>query len=171
MYGSVVNHERPPIPGLPNCTADFSGDSARAYFDTTLSPQDANRTTYFVVESLANQAAPYMLDLGRLNAAGLEHIYTPEAAAADQERIDWFLAGDHKRVLDTMPEFYRYRLEARFGHYLMMIGALGEGDCTAAGRQYGEYENSVGTGQAHVWFDRPEGGFPRPHETVVEAGV
>lgn len=102
-------------------------------------------------------------------AAGIEHIYTPEAAAADEERIEWFLAGDHKRVLDTMPEFYRYKPEARFGHYLMMIGALGEDDCTAPGRQYGSYENSVGTGQAHLWFDRPEGGFARAHETVLEA--
>ena len=61
-----------------------------------------------------------------------------------------------------MPEFYRFRPEARFGHYLMMIGALGEGDCRATSRQYGEYENSIGTGQVHLWFDRPEGGFPRP---------
>jgi 3,4-dihydroxyphenylacetate 2,3-dioxygenase len=42
----------------------------------------------------------------------------------------------------------------------MMIGAVGEGDCRAKARQYGEYENSVGTGQAHLWFDRPEKGFP-----------
>jgi 3,4-dihydroxyphenylacetate 2,3-dioxygenase len=41
----------------------------------------------------------------------------------------------------------------------MMAGALGERCCTAPGRQYGEYENSVGTGQAHVWFDRPAGGW------------
>jgi aromatic ring-opening dioxygenase catalytic subunit (LigB family) len=98
-------------------------------------------------------------------AAGVEHIFTPEAAAADAERLKWFAAGDHARVLATMPEFYRYRPEARFGHYLMMIGALGEGDCRAPGRQYGEYENAVGTGQAHLWFDRPAGGFPRPHRT------
>ena len=50
-------------------------------------------------------------------------------------------------------------------HYLMMVGALGEGDCTATARQYGDYENSIGTGQVHLWFDRPEGGFPRPHGT------
>ena len=80
--------------------------------------------------------------------------------AADLERIDWFKAGDHARVLDTMPEFMRYRPEAMFAHYLMMIGALGEGDCTAPARQYGDYENSIGTGQVHLWFDRPEGGFP-----------
>ena len=66
-------------------------------------------------------------------AAGVEHIFSPEAAAADHERMQWFEAGDHARVLDTMPEFYRYKPEARFGHYLMMIGALGEGDCTRNG--------------------------------------
>ena len=104
-------------------------------------------------------------ELRKHEAAGIEHIYTPEAAAADAQRMQWFEAGDHARVLETMPEFYRFRPEARFGHYLMMIGALGEGDCTATGRRYGEYENSVGTGQAHYWFDRPEGGFPRPRRT------
>jgi 3,4-dihydroxyphenylacetate 2,3-dioxygenase len=102
-------------------------------------------------------------------AAGIEHIFTPEAAAADLERLEWFKAGDHAQVLATMPEFYRFKPEARFGHYLMMIGAVGEGDCRAPGRQYGEYENSVGTGQAHVWFDRPEGGFPPPRRTQLEA--
>jgi len=70
-----------------------------------------------------------------------------------------------------MPEFYRFRPEARFGHYLMMIGALGEGDCTATGRRYGEYENSIGTGQVHYWFDRPEGGFPRPRRTPEDSQV
>jgi 3,4-dihydroxyphenylacetate 2,3-dioxygenase len=102
-------------------------------------------------------------------AAGVEHIFTPEAAAADFERIEWFGRGDHARVLATMPEFYRFKPEARFGHYLMMIGALGEGDCTAAGRLYGRYENSVGTGQVHLWFDRPEGGFPAAHATQLDA--
>ena len=104
-------------------------------------------------------------------AAGVEHIFSPEAAAADAERIAWFGAGDHARVLETMPEFYRFKPEARFGHYLMMIGAIGEGDCTATGRLYGEYENSVGTGQVHLWFDCPAGGFPRPHRTVLDEVV
>ncbi len=101
-------------------------------------------------------------------AAGPEHIFTPEAYAADMKRLEWFARGGHARVLDTMPEFYRYKPEARFGHYLMMVGALGEGDCQARSRQYGEYENSVGTGQVHLWFDRPEGGFPRPRRTPVD---
>ena len=101
-------------------------------------------------------------------AAGVEHIFSPEAAAADAERMEWFEKGDHARVLDTMSEFYRYRPEARFGHYLMMIGAIGEGDCTARGRRYGEYENSVGTGQVHYWFDAPQGGFPKPRRTPTD---
>ena len=101
-------------------------------------------------------------------AAGVEHIFTPEAAAADAERIEWLTRGDHARVLATMPEFYRFKPEARFGHYLMMIGALGEDDCTAPGRVYGQYENSVGTGQVHIWFDRPPGGFPSARSTQLE---
>jgi aromatic ring-opening dioxygenase catalytic subunit (LigB family) len=101
-------------------------------------------------------------------AAGVEHIISPAAAAADADRMAWFAAGDHARVLATMPEYYAFRPEARFGHYLMMIGALGEGDCTAPSRQYGEYENVIGTGQVHLWFDRPAGGFPRPHATIRE---
>jgi 3,4-dihydroxyphenylacetate 2,3-dioxygenase len=93
------------------------------------------------------------------------HIRTPEAYAADMERLEWFRQGDHARVLDTMDEFMRYRPEAMFAHYLMMIAALGEGDCRAVGRQYGEYENSIGTGQVHVWFDRPAEGFPASRRT------
>lgn len=107
-------------------------------------------------------------ELRKHEAAGIEHIFTPEAAAADFERLEWFRNGDHARVLETMPEFYRFKPEARFGHYLMMIGALGEGDCTARSRQYGEYENSVGTAQVHLWFERPAGGFPGPRRTHLE---
>ncbi len=98
-------------------------------------------------------------------AAGVEHIRTPEAYAADMDRIAWFNDGDHARVLETMPEFMPYRPEAMFAHYLMMAGALGEEANTSRARQYGDYENSIGTGQVHLWFDRPEGGFPRPKAT------
>jgi 3,4-dihydroxyphenylacetate 2,3-dioxygenase len=104
-------------------------------------------------------------ELRRHEAAGVEHVRTAEAVKADFDRIGWLRAGDHARVLTTMPDFYRFKPEARFGHYLMMIGALGEGSCDARARLYGEYENSVGTGQVHLWFDRPAGGFPRPRRT------
>ncbi|MFJ2769685.1 3,4-dihydroxyphenylacetate 2,3-dioxygenase [Streptomyces sp. NPDC087300] len=90
------------------------------------------------------------------------HIRTREARAADERRIDWFERGDHAQVLDTMPEFLTHRPEARFGHYLMMIGAIGEDRCTARGRPYSAYENSIGTGQMHLWFDRPADGWTRP---------
>ena len=88
-------------------------------------------------------------ELREHEAAGAEHIFTPAACQADRERIGWFGKGDHAQVLDTMPEFLRFRPEARFAHYLMMAGALGEGGCTAAAEPYSDYENSVGTGQIH----------------------
>jgi aromatic ring-opening dioxygenase catalytic subunit (LigB family) len=96
------------------------------------------------------------------------HIRTPEAYAADLERIAWFKDGDHARVLSTHGEFLRYRPEAMFAHYLIMAGVLGEEANTARARQYGNYENSIGTGQVHLWFDRPEGGFPVPKRTPAD---
>lgn len=87
------------------------------------------------------------------------HIFTPEARHADHERIGWFKEGRHDKVLDTMDEFWKYKPEAKFFHYLMMAGALGEQACVARARQYGEYENSIGTGQVHLWFDRPADGW------------
>lgn len=87
------------------------------------------------------------------------HIRTPEARAADEARIAWLESGDHARVIDTMPEFLRSRPEAMFGHYLMMVGAIGGRSCTAPGVAYSDYENAIGTGQIHLWFDRPGHGW------------
>jgi 3,4-dihydroxyphenylacetate 2,3-dioxygenase len=98
-------------------------------------------------------------DLRDHEASDPIHIRTPEARAADLERIEWFKAGDHARVLDTMPEFLRVRPEAMFAHYLMMAAAMGERSLTAPARPYSEYENSIGTGQVHLWFDRPAAGW------------
>jgi 3,4-dihydroxyphenylacetate 2,3-dioxygenase len=92
-------------------------------------------------------------------AAGIEHIFTPEAAHADLERVSWLEAGEHAKVIDTMAEFRKFRPEAGFAHYLMMLGVIGEQRCVARGRPYSDYENAVGTGQMHLWFDRPEGGW------------
>ena len=61
-----------------------------------------------------------------------------------------------------MPDFLLVRPEARFAHYLMMIAALGGGAVTAPGRPFSDYENSVGTGQVHIWFDRPAAGWCAP---------
>jgi 3,4-dihydroxyphenylacetate 2,3-dioxygenase len=87
------------------------------------------------------------------------HIRTEAARDADYQRIGWLEAGQHAKVIDTMPEYLRVRPEAKFAHYLMMAAALGEGELTAPGRAYSDYENSVGTGQMHIWFDRPSGGW------------
>lgn len=94
------------------------------------------------------------------------HIRTPEARQADLERLEWFEAGDHARVLDTMPEFLRHKPEGNFGHYLQMVAAVGGRRCRARGVRYSDYENSIGTGQVHVWFERPAGGW-----TATEAAA
>lgn len=98
-------------------------------------------------------------ELREHEASDPAHIRTREAYAADLERLEWFKAGDHAQVLKTMPDFLAHRPEAKFAHYLMMIAAMGESSVTAPARQYGEYENSVGTGQVHLWFDRPAAGW------------
>jgi aromatic ring-opening dioxygenase catalytic subunit (LigB family) len=118
----------------------------------------SNRKVLLIASGALSHTFWPLRELRQHEAAGIEHIFTLEAAAADFERLEWFGAGDHARVLEAMPEYYRLRPEARLGHYLMMIGAIGEGDCRAKSRQYGEYENSIGTGQVHLWFDRPEEG-------------
>ncbi|MDP4805385.1 MAG: hypothetical protein NWR45_10560 [Candidatus Nanopelagicales bacterium] len=100
-------------------------------------------------------------ELRQHEASDPSNIFTPEACAADLERIEWFKAGDHARVLETMPEFLKHKPEARFSHYLMMMGALGESAVNAPGRMFSKYENSIGTGQVHVWFDRPSEGWTR----------
>jgi 3,4-dihydroxyphenylacetate 2,3-dioxygenase len=87
------------------------------------------------------------------------HIRTPEARKADEQRIGWLEAGDHARVIAGMPDFLKVRPEAKFAPYLMMIAALGGDGVTAPGRAFSEYENSVGTGQIHLWFDRPSHGW------------
>ena len=82
-----------------------------------------------------------------------KHLRTPEAAAADRKVITHLLNGEHREVLEFVPEFQAHAPEGMFGHYLTMAGALGGADCVATGTQFGEYEAVGGTGQAHIWFD------------------
>jgi aromatic ring-opening dioxygenase catalytic subunit (LigB family) len=106
-------------------------------------------------------------DLRKHEASDPIHIFTPEAYEYDKKVIEWFEQGDHKAVLDDFDTFKKYKPEAGFYHYLAMAGALGEEDNKSVGRLYSEYENSIGTGQVHIWFDKPEGGFPRPKDLVL----
>lgn len=92
-------------------------------------------------------------------AADLEHIVTPEARAADEHVLALLQAGDHADVLAYYPEFSRHAPEAFFAHYLMMVGALGGHECTAPGVLFSDYEAAAGTGQVHVWFERPPAGW------------
>ena len=100
-----------------------------------------------------------MKEILNYEASDPEYIFTPEARTADLERIEWFKEGNHRSVIETMDEYYQYKPEGRFGHYLMMVAAIGEYDCRARARLFSEYENSAGTSQVHIWFDRPDGGW------------
>ena len=106
-------------------------------------------------------------DLRKHEASDPIHIYSPEAYEYDLKVLEWMKAGDHAAILDDFDTFRKYKPEAGFYHYLALAGALGEEANTATGELYSEYENSVGTGQVHVWFSKPEGGFPRPKDLVL----
>ena len=106
-------------------------------------------------------------ELRKHEASDPSHIISQKARDMDHERLQWFFEGRHDRVLETMPEFLTVRPEGMFAHYLMMAAALGESEFSAPGVQYGDYENSVGTSQVHVWFDRPAGGWTAPRTAVA----
>jgi 3,4-dihydroxyphenylacetate 2,3-dioxygenase len=86
---------------------------------------------------------------------GPEHIISAEARAFDERILDLWSKGDHAAVIDLYPEYEAHSPEGLFGHYLTLVGAVGGRDCKAPGEQLSDYENSVGTGQVHVWFDLP----------------
>ena len=90
-------------------------------------------------------------------AAGVEHIVSAEAAAADQQLIARLEAGDHAAVLADLAAFRKFSPEGMFAHYLMMVGTLGGSACPAKGVRYSDYESAAGTGQVHMWFDTTNG--------------
>ncbi|CAN5585433.1 3,4-dihydroxyphenylacetate 2,3-dioxygenase [soil metagenome] len=91
--------------------------------------------------------------------ADLANIITPAARAADEAVLEHLDRGEHAAVIDGWGDFRRHSPEGMFAHYLMMVGAIGWRACTAPGTRYGSYESAAGTGQAHVWFERPEKGW------------
>jgi 3,4-dihydroxyphenylacetate 2,3-dioxygenase len=82
-----------------------------------------------------------------------EHVVTKEARAMDEAIIELWHKGDHAAVVALYPEYRKHSPEGFFGHYLMMLGALGGDACRAKGTKMSNYENAVGTGQLHMWFD------------------
>jgi hypothetical protein len=88
-----------------------------------------------------------------------DNIYDIAYYEADMKVLDAFEHGDHAAVIDDMPAYRKAYPEGHFGHYLMMAAAIGGRACTASGERFSDYEASVGTGQVHVWFERPEAGW------------
>jgi 3,4-dihydroxyphenylacetate 2,3-dioxygenase len=97
--------------------------------------------------------------LRRHESAALDNIVSPAARAADEELIGRFERGEHAKVLSGLEEYRRHAPEGYFGHYLMLVGAVGGAACRARATRYSEYESAAGTGQVHLWFERPEGGW------------
>ncbi len=98
-------------------------------------------------------------ELRQHESAALSNISSAEARAADEQLIAQLSGGHHAAVLEGMDDFRRHAPEGFFGHYLMLLGALGGAACRAPGEMFSAYEAAAGTGQAHIWFDRPAGGW------------
>jgi 3,4-dihydroxyphenylacetate 2,3-dioxygenase len=81
------------------------------------------------------------------------NVHSEAARLFDHRILELWGAGDHRAVIELYPEYSALAPEGFFAHYLMMVGALGGLGCSAKGVALSEYENAVGTGQAHVWFE------------------
>jgi 3,4-dihydroxyphenylacetate 2,3-dioxygenase len=98
-------------------------------------------------------------ELRQHEAAGTEHIVDQTSVTADLAVIAAWEHGDHASVIDGYHAYRAHKPEGMFGHYMVMVGAIGASDCTAAGVRYSEYEAAAGTGQVHVWFECPAAGW------------
>jgi 3,4-dihydroxyphenylacetate 2,3-dioxygenase len=81
------------------------------------------------------------------------NISDPRHVTLDHEVIASWSQGDHASVIDRYRELRAAAYEGLAGHYLQMVGALGGRRCRARGEQLSAYENAMGTGNVHVWFD------------------
>lgn len=82
-----------------------------------------------------------------------DNISDPKHVVLDHEIMDLWSQGRHATVIDRYPELRAAAYEGFGGHYLQMVGALGGRDCTARGERLSDYENALGTGNVHIWFD------------------
>lgn len=126
--------------------------------------RDIDRKVLVVASGALSHTFHKLRDLRKHEASDPSHIYSKEAYAYDLQVLEWMKDGNHETILDDFETFRKYRPEAGFFHYLAMAGALGEDANTAKGILYSEYENSIGTGQVHVYFPEPENGFPQPKD-------
>jgi 3,4-dihydroxyphenylacetate 2,3-dioxygenase len=89
-----------------------------------------------------------------------DNISDPKHVVLDQEVMASWASGDHAAVIDRYPELRAAAYEGLGGHYLQMVGALGGHDCRARGERVSEYENAMGTGNVHIWFETAQVGTP-----------
>ena len=118
----------------------------------------ARRVVLLASGGLSHRFWP-LRELRHHESADLANIASPTARTADEQLIEQLRAGDHAAVLAGVDGFRAHAPEGFFGHYLMMVGALGGASCRAPGEPFSAYEAAAGTGQVHIWFDRPSGGW------------
>jgi len=86
-------------------------------------------------------------------SASADDIYSDVHRNYDLRIIEWLKAGRHDQVLEAAPDYRRQcSPEGHFSHYLMMAGAMGADQWRWHGRQFGDYEAALGTGQAILYF-------------------
>ena len=129
--------------------------------------RDSDRKVLLLASGALSHTFHKLRDLRKHEASDPKHIYSAGAREADYEVLEMMMNGEHGKILDNMPAFSKFKPEANFYHWLAMAGATGEEANTAKGVMYSEYENSIGTGQVHVYFPKPEGGFPLPKDVTL----
>jgi aromatic ring-opening dioxygenase catalytic subunit (LigB family) len=129
--------------------------------------RDSDRKVVLIASGALSHTFHKLRDLRKHEASDPIHIYSPEAYQYDLKVINWMQEGNHAAILADFDTFRKYKPEAGFYHYLAMAGALGEERNEAKGLLYSQYENSVGTGQVHLYFPEPEAGFAQPKDLVL----
>jgi 3,4-dihydroxyphenylacetate 2,3-dioxygenase len=81
------------------------------------------------------------------------HVISDAARQWDARILQHWAAGEHDQVVGLYPDYRSVQPEGLFGHYLIMLGAIGGMACRTPGRELSDYENALGTGQVHVLFD------------------
>lgn len=81
------------------------------------------------------------------------NVISDTAREWDARILRHWAAGEHDQVVALYPQYREVHPEGLFGHYLILLGAIGGTACRAPGRQFSDYENAMGTGQVHVVFD------------------
>jgi 3,4-dihydroxyphenylacetate 2,3-dioxygenase len=135
---------------------DFGAAIGRAIHESN------RRVIILAAGGLSHQFWPYDV-LTQHVAPDPRHIVSETNRAYDEMIIDFLIKGNHAAVIDIVPEFRgKCGPEGFFAHYSMLAGALGGKNCRAVARQYGDYENAMGTGQVMLWF---------PLQGVLQAGA